>query len=225
MNKLLINNMLGKMYPFFLGNYNFPDSYYLYQFSSPCLDEELNPMLSFEKIGERLKGKDANTFNSGNGIDVLTACSGAGSELDYLNMITRRENTTIVENGKNFPNIEMVDNINIQKSIVVSMRDTIRWKYYKFFPGRKVDILWSPFEFVVFEFESDKDFMWLKPVGIYKTFDTELSKPLDYNLESLDYPKDKWEKSSNSRASEINKVIKKLEWNAFERRALTKKIK
>lgn len=220
MNKVLINNMLGKMFPFFLGNYNLSDSYYLYQFCSPSLNDCLEPTISMTKVGEKTR-KD---IPCGHDIDILTVCKGSENEVDYLKNVLKKIETEVVENGQNFPKIDMVDDLTIQKTMLITLRDDLRWKNYRFFPGRKIDVLWTPFEYVVFNLAADKENMWLEPVAAYKNYDVEMTIPLAIDLNSLDYPKEKWVKSSNTKASEINKMIKKLEWGAFDRRALTKKL-
>ena len=100
--------------------------------------------------------------------------------------------------------------------LLVNLRDTLRWKNYRFYPNRFIDILWTPTEFVVFKICGDKDYMWLEPSAAYKNTDVMLQEPLNVDLSTIDCSLYKWEKSS-IKASDLNRLIKKLEWLSFDR--------
>ena len=53
--KVVTDTMMGKSYPFFLGNSVLGRSYYLYEIYSPCLNSKGNPTFSFKKVSERVE--------------------------------------------------------------------------------------------------------------------------------------------------------------------------
>ena len=81
------------------------------------------------------------------------------------------------------------------------------------------DYLWTPTEFVVFKICGNDNEFWFEPTGVYKTTDLELKNPLDIDLSKLNYPKEKFSKKT-TKISDINRLIKKLEWNSFDRKNL-----
>lgn len=214
----LVNSMIGEVYPFFLNNQSPSDSYYLYRIFSPKLSKDCIPYISLEKISEKTKNEPY-----GHGSDILSICTGSKKNIEskgieYLNeYILKKECPVIEKNGQEFPLIEMENGNGIQKSIIIGLRDSLRWKSYKFVSGRFVDILWTPKQFILFEIKEDKknDSIWMEPVGVYNNIDANLTNPLNVDLSKIDYPKTCW--SGKTKASELNRVIKKLEWESFGR--------
>lgn len=225
----LTNSLIGNIYPFFLGNSKLTTSdasYYLYQVVSPKLSPDLIPYISLNKISEKTKIGAQGEFY-GQGLDIISACLGNRDKVrekavSYLKSILWRENPVIDRaEGDNFPLIEMENGNNIQKSIIIGLRDSIRWKNYKFQEGNYIDILWGPDTFMLFKIiggEKGKSEIGIEPVGLYKNLDPEMKNPLPIDLSSVDYPLDRWSISEKNKASEMNRVIKKLEWESFNRR-------
>lgn len=216
----LVNSMIGNVYPFFLSNQCPNESYYLYKIYSPKLSPDCIPYISLEKVSEKTKNEPY-----GHGSDVISILTGKkGIEEKSVNFllenILKKENPVIDKNGQEFPLIEMENGNNLQKSIIIGLRDAIRWKLYKFTTGRFVDILWTPTQFVLFEVKGDDEknpeTIWLEPVGVYNNSDVNLEHPLDVNLGKLDYPKTAW--SGKNKASDLNRVLKKMEWESFNRK-------
>lgn len=220
MNKINIEgSMLGYNCPFFLNNANLSNAYYQYVIYSPAVDEDLNPYVSMTKINEKTKSDP-----SGNDGDILAVILGSKKNLeeDGLNLVAdllKKEFATVTGNGKEFPWIEMKEGLGIQKTLITSLRSSLKWKNYRFIPGRFIDILWTPTEFVVFKICGNDNEFWFEPIGVYKTTDLELKNPLDIDLSKLNYPKEKFSKKT-TKISDINRLIKKLEWNSFDRKNL-----
>lgn len=220
----LVNSFIGNVYPFFLSNnkLTMDPSYYLYQIVSPKLSPDLIPYISLEKISEKTKVGDSQE-PYGQGSDIISACLGGrdkskGKEVSFVKNILWKDNPIIDDNGTEFPLIEMENGNNIQKSIVIGLRDSIRWKTYKFQPGFFVDILWDTDKYMIFKFCGDKQNIWMEPVGLYSNMDPGQKNPIQVDLMTIDYPSDKWSISDKNKASEINRVIKKMEWRALGER-------
>lgn len=215
----LTNSMIGNYYPFFLSNQELGDTHYMYEIVSPGLNNSCIPYISLKKVSEKTKSEPY-----GRDMDILSICIGnkkniENTSVEFLNELLKKEEPVIKSAGnKNFPLIEMVNGNNLQKSIIVSLRDSLRWKLYKFMPGRYIDVLWTPTQFVVFKLVGDGDNISLTPVNAYNNLDISMVNPLKVDLSNLDYPKDVW--SGKNRASDINRVIKKLEWESFNREEL-----
>lgn len=210
------NNFLGREYTFYLSNYNLPnDSFYLYRLYSPGLMKgTTTPLLSLEKIGERTKpgqGYDQDR-------DLLSYVIGGKEGIDqkgieWIKNAVRNENAVVLNDGTKFPRLPLEFTRDNQKNLVCSLRDTIRWKYYRFFVGRRVDILWTPTEFVVFEFKGDDTNLWLEPCGVYKNNDYLMQNPLPVDLKTIKCDGFRWEKG---KTSDINQTIRRIEWNSFD---------
>lgn len=210
------NNFLGREYTFYLSNYNLPnDSFYLYRLYSPGLMKgTTTPLFSLEKIGERTKpgqGYDQDR-------DLLSYVMGGKEGIDqkgieWIKNAVRNENAMVLNDGAKFPRLPLEFARDNQKNLVCSLRDTIRWKYYRFFVGRRVDILWTPTEFVVFEFKGDDTNLWLEPCGVYKNNDYLMQNPLPVDLKTIKCDGFRWEKG---KTSDINQTIRRIEWNSFD---------
>lgn len=220
MNKLNVSgSMLGYTYPFFLSNNNLSSAYYQYDIFSPALNDELIPYISLTKVNEKTKSDP-----SGNDGDILAVILGSKKNienegLNYIVDMLKKESTEVVGNGKEFPWIEMREGLGIQKSLIINLRDSLRWKNYRFSPDRYIDILWTPSEFIVFKICGNDEEIWFEPQNAYKNYDLELQNPLDIDLSKINYPKDRFSRKTG-KISDINRLIKKLEWNSFERNNL-----
>lgn len=238
-----VNNLLGNYYPFFLNNYDLTDLHYLYQVYSPGLSNELVPYFSLKKVSEKTR----RGIPCGDNLDILTVCTSDTtieaisalinkdkdksaknlsiktkvSPTAFLKELLKKEENLVVIDGdyKCFPKIELKEDgglNSLQKLLLINLRDTLRWKNYRFYPNRFLDVLWTKTEFVVFKICGDKDYMWLEPTAAYKNNDVMLTNPLDVDLSTIDCSSYKWEKSA-IKASDLNRLIKKLEWLSFDR--------
>ena len=138
---------------------------------------------------------------------------------------TKKDDITVdftINSGgeKEFPVFEANDELgtSLQKMIVVLLRDTIRWKNYRFFPGRQVDILWTKDEYVLFDIIKTEETIEFKPRAVYKNTDVGMINALDVDLSKIDCSELVWKKDEY-KASDVNRAIKKLEKNSFERKS------
>ena len=177
-----ISTMLGKEYPFFLSNESFGEMYYLYQIYSPGLCDDLTPTFSFTKISEKVGklpqwGVDANNepllLPNGKDSDILHyligSKKGKKQYSSFLKTLLRKEGVEIYSDKDAFPNVKMVlgDKNNLQKTVIIYLRDALRWKSYSFKAGKKIELLYSPTEFIVFEFkETSNQELYLEPLAI-----------------------------------------------------------
>lgn len=217
--------MLGNVYPFFLNNKNMK-SYYLYEITTPSLSPNYIPYLSLKKVGERVRpGKEELMSEDG---DILLAVNKKLPEGNFEDIsvdlvseyFKKFEDFPVIDaNGLKFPLIEMQEGTNIQRSLIIGLRDSLRWSKYMFIPGHFVDILWTPTTFVKFEIKGDSSDIWIEPVGVYKNTDLEMQNPLDVNLDTLDYPRQKWSRETK-KISIFNIDLKILEWKSFDRKEL-----
>ena len=218
-------NFLGRTYTFFLSNYDLPhDSFYLYTIVSPGMMRNLEtPMISLKKVGEKCKS-GIQGFEQDR--DILTYCLGGKDGIDkkstdWIKSVVHKDDLIVCLDGTNFPMIESLPERTVQKSVITGIRDTLRWKFYRFFPGRKLDILWTPEEIVLFDIKGDDTSVWLEPTGVYKNTDFRLEEPLNVDLETINYRDLRWEKG---KISEINQSLRRIEWNSFETRFRFKKL-
>lgn len=223
MNKLNANEncMLGMGYPFFLNNSRLKDSYYYYEIYSPGLAEDLTPYLSLIKTGEKTISEPKE-----HGSDILAICIGSKKDIvntgkQFVENIFMNRDTVVEENGREFPLFEMREGNDLQKALIIGLRDSLRWKLYRFQAGRQLDLLYSPSEYVVFNICGDEDDtqIWFEPVAVYKLGDMEQRNPLKVDLTKLEYPREHFEKKAG-KVSEINRMLKALEWKSFKRENL-----
>lgn len=212
----LIGTLIGHQYPFFLSNTKLSDSYYLYQVTTPTLSPDLVPYISLTKISEKTK-----TDASGKTSDILSVCMGnkkssQGTKAEFLKTLIRNEELVIVEEGKEFPWIEMMLGNNMQKSLIVCLRDSLRWKNYKFTPNHYVDLLWTSKDYLVFKIMGDGNSIWIEPVSAYRNTDVEMKNPISVDWSRINYPKEHF--TGFAKASDLNRALKRLEWNSFDRR-------
>lgn len=224
----LVNSLIGNVYPFFLSNNKLATdpSYYLYQVVSPKLSPDLIPYISLKKISEKTKVGSPNEFY-GHENDVISTCLGNKDKakdrsVSYLKSILWRDSPIIDSptSQDGFPLIEMENGNNIQKSLIIGLRDSIRWKNYKYQDGFYIDILWNQNSFMLFKIcgEKSRKEVWIEPVGLYSNMDPGMTNPLSIDLEAVDYPRDRWNLEDKNKISEMNRVLKKLEWESFNRK-------
>ena len=233
-----ISTMLGKEYPFFLSNENFGESYYLYQIYSPGLCNDLVPTFSLTKINERVDrssswGVDSNNepmfLPNGKDSDILHfligSKKGKKQYASFLKTLLRKEGVDIFSDKDSFPNIKMVDGDrnSLQKTVIIYLRDALRWKSYSFKAGKKIELLYSPSEFIVFEFkETEGQELYIEPIAIYKNFDVEMRNPLKVDFNKINYPTGSW---SKDKFSDMNKTFKLFEWESFTKREIAPRLK
>ena len=212
--------MVGRYYPFFLNNGSLIASHYLYAIDSPCLNPETgNPTFTLKKISERTNRGD----KKGCGMDILNFCynsphfNASKKAGDIIKDLMRKRNPKVIKNGNDFPLIEIQHPI-LQKSLVINLRGQLKNKHYRFAPGRYVDILWTPTEFVVFKLMGNKQTgVNLEPVAAYKNYDVGFLSPLPVNLGNLEYKRDKFMLGPDNRSMALSLAIKELEWQSFDR--------
>jgi hypothetical protein len=213
----LTGTLIGYQYPFFLGNTKLSDSYYLYQITTPALSPNTVPYLSMTKISEKTKSDP-----SGKGSDILSVCLGSRKNIQetgvkFMQTVVKKEETSVVGNGKEFPWVEMTLGNNLQKTMIVCLRDALRWKAYKFTPGHYIDLLWTIKDFLVFKIVGDgKDSIWLEPVSAYRNTDVEMKNPIPVDWTRINFPKEHF--TGFAKASDLNRTLKRLEWGCFDRR-------
>lgn len=215
------NTLLNNVYPFFLDNTNkFGSAFYLYQVVSPKLNEDLTPLITLKKVGEKTRKNDPAYDNGFNDLDILTVLtekSHKNSTL-YLNediinrdKDARKKEVKLYNLGeKKFPAFEL-SNLTM-KATIIGIRDNLRWQFYKFTPGKFIDIIISPNKFGLFEVMGNNEEIWLEQRGVYYTNDPGMINPLKYDHPSMSNQKFK----GPNKNSEMNKAIRAREWRAFD---------
>lgn len=220
-----VHSLLGNYYPFFLNNTSFKESY-IYQLYSPRLNDRLTPVVSLTKVSE----KTTKGLPEGSDLDLIRVCLGkrdiTGQEIiEFVEGLTRREwegGVEFDEGNDKFPCIEYTSTQVNQKLLVTAIRDALRWKMYRFYPGKLVDILWTKNEFTLFEICEDETHYYLKHLGVlYKNTDCGLLDPKEFTLNE-GFETARWEKSKPTKAIEMNKYFKSLDWASFSRRPIFK---
>jgi len=216
--------MIGRYYPFFLNNGNL-ENHYLYVFDSPGINEETgNPTFTMRKVSDRSSRKDGKL---GNGLDILNYVFGSpkypvvGRVEQITKDLMRKKTPIVTQKGMEFPRVD-VQNLSLQKTLLINLRGSLRNRHYRYNPGRFIDVLWTPTEFVVFKIVGDKDGVSLSPIAAYKNLDVGMIDPLPVDLEKLEYKKDKFQIDANGKSSNLSMVIKEMEWQSFERKNFVK---
>ena len=233
-----ISTMLGKEYPFFLSNESFGEMYYLYQIYSPGLCDDLVPTFSLTKTNEKVDkspawGVDANNepllLPNGKDSDILLYLigpkKGKKQYSSFLKTMLRKEGVEIFSDKNGFPNLKMVtgDRNSLQKTVIIYLRDALRWKSYSFKAGKKIELLYSPTEFIVFEFKENEDQeLYVEPIAAFKNYDVEMRNPLKVDFSKITCPVGSW---SKEKFSDMNKTFKLYEWESFTRRDIAPRIK
>lgn len=207
------NNLIGKVYPFFLDN-NKLSSYYLYQIISPKLSSDLIPFFTITKISERTEkgepyGSDDNIISVINQNKKMSA----NDNRVFVEDLLKKDVPYVEPNEKNFPLIELESGINLQKSLIVSLRDLLRWNKYKFAEGKKIDVLVAPDKFLICNIRTNNDTIWLEPENLYSVMDPNMSNPLDLSVNKISVSSITKKFSGKNRISELNRAIKRYEYN------------
>lgn len=217
------NSLVGNYYPMYLNNINLGHSAYLYQITTPGLSEKLVPLISINKVGEiTSEGDYSATENNMMSSDILATLIHSRDDIEtkgmeYLSGLFKKDDPVLYFRGKeDFPAIEMGMDNNMQKSIIVNLRDELRWRCYRFYAGRYVDILWSPTQFAVFKICGNREEIWLEPVAVYENTDLGLHNPKEFVDNSWQTEKF----SGKTKTSDLNRYIKRLEWAAFDKKTI-----
>lgn len=224
-----LTNLIGNYYPFFLGNSDLRSSHYLYQIYSPGLDEKTQcPLLSLRKVSE--KTTDNPELPTGSDLDIAKVCTGdkgitSKSALRFIEQIMRRERAKVIVEGKenNLPSIEPTENNSAQRSLITNLRDSLRWKTYRFSKGKFIDILWTKTEFLLCEICEDETGSWLEPRALFKNTDTCLKNGIEPTKEAKETinSNTKWNKvETGLNVPEINRFIRNIEWFSFTRKPI-----
>ena len=232
------NNLLYNYYPFFLDNkFGIGDVHYLYQLVSPSYNKKTCvPYFSLIKVSEK------NTYFTPSlplekDSDILTVCKNGMESIRKNEKLDTNfdkaefirdffKEKAVIENSDTdkFPNIELTEDPNneLQKSLIVGIRSYLRWKNYRLFVGKKVDILITKTEFIIAEVKSNDQFIWLEPVAMYKNKDIGMIEPLDMSGFNVEGFKNfaKWK--NDVKASDICKIINKIEFESFDRKSVVK---
>lgn len=227
----LYNTMIGRVYPFFLGNERALDTYYLYQLLSPGLTKNLAPLMTLQKVCEKTGKNDfcasETAWNHGDVLaTLLRTRSGLEKRaLDYIygNLMQRGDGQSygrakFYKNGTDFPMWELEATNAIPKVLVTGMRSNLRFSRYKFAPGNKIDILLSPTQFGIFKIEGDRDKLWIKPEAVYENSDVSMKHPLKVDLNKINYPTQTW--SGKSKVSDMNRAIYAWDWKSFDNQVI-----
>lgn len=222
--------LIGNQFPFYLDNSNLGNSYYHYQVVSPSMLADYTPLFTLKKVGEKTEkyhySADAKSWNHADIISTLLK-SRKNIKTNSVNfvekLLSRKEggffeknlnNVNVYENDNNFPLVEL-DNLALAtRTLVVDLRDMLRWRNYKFIPGNCIDILISPDKFLVAKIEGEGETIWLKPNAVYSTDDVNMKTPIEMDLSTLHYPKGKFE--GKVRVSDLNRAIRAAEWKSFD---------
>ena len=225
----MFGTLIGSVYPFYLDNVNL-SAYYMYRVVSPKVDEDLTPLLTFEKVCERTRLGDfsATEFRMNHG-DLLQLLMRAKKRYPQEKLVEYIEKSilvspgdkkkpalTIYPNGIDFPLYGLDSYGGTTKALIIGLRDALRWSQYKFQPGAYMDILLTKDKFGLFEIVGDEKEIWLKPIGIYENTDIERKNPIPIPENGLAgyYPTTKF--SGAKRASDLNRAVRQAEWRSFE---------
>lgn len=221
-----VTGLLGRYYPFFLSNTDLSFSHLLYQVYSPGVDKNMIPQVSLTKVSEKTRPATESGDGLGDDLDLIKVCMGRDKvtereAAEYIDSVLKRVwGKSKCSVGHKFPEVEYTEDGYFLKNLVSVLRDNLRWKCYRYFPGRYIDVLWTKDEFTVFQICEDKDSYYLKPLDVlYKNTDTALSNPMKFNL-SDSFTSEHWEKNKPGRASEMNRYLKNLEWDSFTRKPI-----
>lgn len=233
------NNLLYNYYPFFLDNkFGIGDIHYLYQLVSPTYNKKIcTPYFSLIKVSER-----NNYFTSSLPLekdsDILTVCkngmdnirkgeiNSSFDKVEFVRNLFRDDQEVVIENSESdkFPNIELKEDPNneLQKYLIVGLRNYLRWKNYKLFIGKKVDILITKTEFIIAEIKGDSNSVWLEPIALYKNKDVGMIEPLDMSGFNVEGFKNFARWKTDVKPGDISKIINKIELESFDRKSIIK---
>ena len=236
-----MDSLYGKIYPFYLEN-NRLSNYLVYQVYSPGIDNSTNPYLSLKLISENLpfnskkdkmptreelmayKFNDLKIFNysvkdneSSTGVELDNEAMDSVSEmLKKFKAESASDFKIYQDKPGEFPRFTFNKYTNDpQKSVIIYLRNSIRWTKYKFAPGSLIDVLWTPDTFVVFKIEGTDTEMWLTPQSMYKLSDFDLKNPM--SVKNINFTSEIFSREK-SKISDFNNAIKLLEWKSFDRK-------
>lgn len=212
--------------PFYLTNQDNEEvmPFYLYKIGSPCLNEDLASMVTFQLVGEKTRKEDPKQKVTKSGkhfpnqdalIKVLMRRQNPDVSVSSFlkTSVLRINNVDLVEREHNMPMWE--DNSYVTRSFIVGLRDSIRWSEYRFVNGSVVDILISPTKFGLFELtETDDNGLKFIPKAVYSCNDPGMTNPLNVDLKTIPYPKEVFGNNPN-RPSIINRAVRSAEWRAL----------
>ena len=176
------------------------------------MSNDLVPFFTITKISERtekgeLYGSDDNI------ISVINQNKKMSAEDNgiFVENLMKKDDPYVESNGKNFPLIELESGINLQKSLIVSLRDLLRWNKYKFADGKKIDVLVAPDKFLICNIRTNNDTIWLEPENLFSVMDPNMSNPLDFSANKVSVSSITKKFSGKNRISELNRAIKRYE--------------
>lgn len=217
--------MLGYVFPFFIGNKELGESYYVYKFNSPGLNEKLDPLMSLEKIGEKITHGFCAEINAAgkvsmNGSDLIASIihTKKNIEEDAVEFINKNvifrsidKSFKVYKNGTDFPLIDLDITGQLQKSLILTLRDSIRWGTYRLTAGNYVDAITRKDIYTVFYIDGNQDEISLIPKKSYKITDYRMDNPMDpFDDEKFSYPKTIYK--GKNKSSDLNVDLRKLEW-------------
>lgn len=222
-----VDNLLGKKFTFYLSNSKqakMANEYLTYEIFSPGISTRKNgeeiyyPLLSLTKVDEgsnNLYGDPKLSLN------LIQACYRSKKDVDLKeqfelvqNILKREKIDTFIFEGKEFPDLEMINGNHLQKALIAGIRDTIRKKYYRYHSGNLIDILVSPEHFILTEVTGDLKEKTLKlvPVNAYRLDDPRMQNPCSEVFNNTKLPK--WVTDYSGRNVnfwDINSAIKRFE--------------
>lgn len=215
------NYLLGRKYPFFMSNgVELSEKFYVYSVYSPGVDENLNPYVSLTKISEK---SEFNLSGKGKDTDIISTImypKKVENFVEYATDLMKREGYAFdkPDTTTDFPKLKTEGNSNYcVKSMIVNLRNNLRYSNYRLYPGKKVDILWGPDTFVVCKIVEDENSIWLEPENMYKNVDAAMIHPLEHKLTAEDI-NIKVDKSQPKIPATLLYSIKSLEKMSFDRR-------
>lgn len=226
------NVMIGRTYTFFLDNGNLPESWYHYQIVSTGLSEDMYPLVTLKKIGERVQQRNFRVVDGSSHMfssDLISTILGKKNNPEKAsmkffqeqilgglegshNIFLKKYPPEVVGDPEELPSWEILPGSEnyLTKLAILELRDKLRWARYKFTPGNFVDILVSPTKFGVLEIKGTRDSIWVEPVGLYSNDDCNMQSPLNGTFH---YPQTKFE--GDTKASALNRALRKFEAKSF----------
>lgn len=216
----LTNSLIGDYFNFYLSNTDSDESRgrggcLTYQMISPGLAEDHTPLIGLYLVSSTGDEGSKNLLT----FLVKPRDRKAGMTMDeakiYLEEMLNREDPE-VQMYKDYlmPMVKMKQDAGIQKSMIINLRDAIRWRRYRFQAGAWIDILWTGNRYAIFDIVGDDNEVWLEPRGLYNSSDPGRINNLGIKTIN-NWPREKF--SGKNKASDMNRAIKKFEWGAFPR--------
>ena len=208
MNK---KSFFNKCYPFFLDNNDLGSAFYLYQVVSPALGRRNNPLISLKAVGEKTRQGDLDDLED---LNLISTIKPGKNPIVYLSkdIINRDKNerkrdVRLINMGEGkFPAWDY--NNLTTKTIILGLRESLRNKFYKLTPGKKVDVLLTYNKFGVFEIKGKGNDMWLELKGVYSINDPGM-------MEKENYTENEITKLRFNNITELSKAIKQREIKAL----------